>query len=64
MTTEQRITEEEKAAAIALLEGNTEYDNRWDIDWRPHLVDVDGVFTLGELEAIILLKRYHIQQQG
>lgn len=59
------ITEEEKAAALALLEGNTYYGNYWDENWGGgNLVLVDGQFTICELEAIILLKRYQLQQQG
>lgn len=63
--TDKLITEEEKAVALALLEGNTCHGNYWDENWGGgNLVLVDGHFTISELEAIILLKRYQLQQQG
>lgn len=63
--TDKLITKEEKIAADNLLEGNTHYGNYWDETWGGgDLVLVDGKFTISELEAIILLKRYQLQQQG
>lgn len=64
MATEKLITVEEKEAAEKLLYGSDEMGNYWDELTFDDLTVVDGKFTIAELEAIILLKRYHIQQQG
>lgn len=59
------ITKEEADAAEELLESNANPSNYWDENWGGgDLVLVDGKFTISELEAIIVLKRYQLQQQG
>jgi len=63
MTNTSHITEEQAAAARNSLGGHTP-EFWYDINWTEQRVYLDGVFTLEDLEAIILLKRYHIQQQG
>lgn len=64
MATEKLITDEEKDAAENLLYSSDERGNYWDETTFDDLTVVDGRFTIAELEAIILLRRYHIQQQG
>jgi putative intracellular protease/amidase len=64
MATEKLITAEEAAVAEKLLLDSDNFGNYWDEKTFDNEVVVDGTFTIAELEAIILLKRYHIQQQG
>lgn len=64
MATEKLITAEEVATAEKLLLDSDNFGNYWDEKTFDAETVVDGTFTIAELEAIILLKRYHIQQQG
>ncbi|QXO09966.1 hypothetical protein pEaSNUABM37_00005 [Erwinia phage pEa_SNUABM_37] len=56
------ITEEEKRAAEDLILNDPEYTNYFDEDWDSTHILLDGKFTIEQLEAAILLKRY--TQQG
>ena len=64
MATEKPITAEEAQAASKLLFDSEEHNNYWDEITFDDFTVLDGRFTIAELEAVILLKRYHIQQQG
>ena len=56
------ITKEEADAADAYLD---EHNNHaWIIMDCGNEVQLDGAFTIGDLEHIILLKRYQLQQHG
>lgn len=60
MDEQKLITEEEGLAAeqaVGKIEGCWVY-----LDWQTDVIQLDGEFSIAELETILLAKRYKLQQ--
>ena len=57
----ETITEEQLAAAVAVLDKHSS-TGYWDTEYSAALINLDGTFTIAELEAIILIKRHKAQE--